>query len=139
MLLIPILNQRSKGFLACLIGAYMQNLSGGFLQYLIGVDTYTETAGWVYTFGRYNINMLNRVTMEDGAFTVQGVRVSDEAGYGAAKEIAASLYDDYKECFNRIVVQKKEKQKQNTARRKEREKKELETLINLVDKERFNI
>ena len=84
--------------------------------------TYTETAGWIYTFGRYNINLLNHVTIEDGAFVVQGLRVYDENSYDEAIKLAESLYKDYRERFDLKVVAIKEKQKQNTKRRLEREK-----------------
>ena len=98
---------------------------------------YTETSGWTYAFGRYDIHLLNRVTLEDSAFTVQGLRVHDEASYREALKLAASLYDDYKTRFNQAVAIKKEKQKQNTAKRKAWEKAELETLLKTIDKERF--
>ena len=100
--------------------------------------TYTETAGWVFTFGRYNISLLNRVTIEDGAFAVQGLRVHDENSYDEAVKLAASLYDDYKERFDREVVTIKEKQKQNTKKRLEREKLEMETLMKTIDKSQLN-
>jgi len=100
--------------------------------------TYTEAAGWVFTFGLYNINLLNRVTIEDGAFAVQGLRVHDENSYDEAIKLAASLYGDYRERFDREVVAIKEKQKQNTKRRLEREKLEMETIIKTIDKSQLN-
>ena len=36
---------------------------------------YTEKDGWVYAFGRYDVHLLNHVTMEDGGFSVQGFLV----------------------------------------------------------------
>jgi len=100
--------------------------------------TYTETKGWVYSFGRYDIKLLSRVLLEDGAFTVQGLRVDDEGSYREALELAASLYDDYKERFERTVALKKEKQKQNAQKRMERERNELEALAGEIDTARFN-
>ena len=100
---------------------------------------YTESDGWIYSFGRYSVHLLNRVSMEDGAFSVQGLLVNDEKSFTKAVEMAASLYEDYKERFDRIVAVKKEKQKQNTQKRIERERNELENLSETIDKERFNI
>lgn len=100
--------------------------------------TYTETDGWVYCFGRYDIHFLNHVSMEDGAFSVQGLRVSDEASLREALEIAGSLYGDYKDRLDRTVAVKKEKQKQNTQKRIARERSELDVLSNMIGKERFN-
>ena len=128
-------------FLPESVGALFQEYSRHLArEYDVGCKppTYTETAGWIYAFGRYDIHLLNRVLMEDGAFSVQGVHVCDETGYKEAVKLAASMYDDYKERFDRIVAVKKEKQKQNTARRKEREKNELETLLKTIDQDRFN-
>ena len=99
---------------------------------------YTEIAGWVYTFGRYNINLLNRVTIENGAFAVQGLRVHDQNSYDKAIKLASSLYNDYKERFNLRVATIKEKQKQNTKRRLEREKTEMEAILAMADKQRLN-
>jgi len=100
--------------------------------------TYIETAGWVFTFGRYNINLLNRVTIEDGAFAVQGLRVHDETSYNEAIKLVVSLYDNYKERFDLKVVDIKEKQKQNTKRRLEREKLEMETIMKTIEKLQLN-
>ena len=98
---------------------------------------YTETNGWVYHFGRYNIHLLC-VSMDDGAFVVQGVRVCDEASYQQALAVAESRYDDYKIRFDRNVAAKKEKQKQNTQNRKAREQSELEALAAAINPARFN-
>lgn len=100
--------------------------------------TYTKTDGWVYSFGRYNVQLLSHVSIEDGAFTVQDIQVNNEESLQRAIKVADSLYDDYRERFTRIVAAKKEKQKQNNKRRIEREKSEHEALAELIDKERFN-
>ena len=99
---------------------------------------YTKTDGWVYSFGRYDILLFNHVSMEDGAFSVQGNRVCDEASLSKALELADSLYGGYRERFDKAVVIKKEKQKENTKKRLERERNELEVLYATIDKERFN-
>jgi hypothetical protein len=99
---------------------------------------YTETYGWVYTFGRYNILLFNRVTIDDGAFTVQGIRVYNEESLKQALELATSSHDDYKERFTRLSALKKEKQAANTKKRIERERGELEAMQALIVKERFN-
>ena len=99
---------------------------------------YTQTDGWVYSFGRYDVLLLNHVSIEEGAFSVQGVRVSDEDSLKEALEKTASMYADYKERFDQIVAVKKEKQKQNTKRRIERERGELNALSGVIDKELFN-
>jgi len=128
-------------FLPKSVGELFQEFSRHLVrEYDVGCKppTYTETAGWVYTFGRYDIHLLNRITIEDGAFCVQGLKVSDETGYNAALELASSLYTNYKERFDRNVIIKKEKQKQSTARRKEREKRELEALALTTDPDKFN-
>jgi len=100
--------------------------------------TYSETVGWVYSFGRYNINLVNRVSIEDDAFAVNGMRVCDQDGYEKAIKTVDSLYADYKERFYKAVAVKKEKQQANTKRRLEREKKELEELLTRINKDKFN-
>jgi len=100
--------------------------------------TYTEAAGWVYKFGTYNINLLNRVTIEDGAFAVQGIQVHDENSYNEAVKLTASLYNDYKERLDLHVSVFKENQKQRTKKRLEREKAEMEAVLKTADKERLN-
>jgi predicted RNA-binding Zn-ribbon protein involved in translation (DUF1610 family) len=99
---------------------------------------YTEKDGWVYAFGRYDVHLLNHVTMEDGGFSVQGFLVSDETSLRKALALSASFYDDYRERFGRIVAIKKEKQKQGNQRRIAREKSQMEALSGMIDKERFN-
>jgi hypothetical protein len=99
---------------------------------------YTQTDGWVYSFGRYDVSLINRVTIEDGAFAVQDIKVYDADTFDAALAQTAALYADYKERFDRIVTQKKEKQKQNTKRRIERERSELALLSDKIDAKRFN-
>lgn len=123
------------------VGALFQEFSRHLArEYDVGCKppTYTETDGWVYRFGRYDIHLLNHVSMEDGAFSVQGLRINDEAGLREALEIAGSLYDSYKEHFTRTVAAKKEKQKQNTHKRMVRERSELEAISGMIDKARFN-
>ncbi len=123
------------------VGALFQEFSQCLArEYDVGCKPpiYTETDGWIYRFGRYDINLLNHVSMEDGAFSVQGFRVSDEAGLREALEIAGSLYDSYKEYFTSTVAVKKEKQKQNAQKRMARERSELEALSGVIDKARFN-
>lgn len=100
--------------------------------------TYTETDGWVYAFGRYSVNLLSHVSMDDGAFCVQNISVNDDVSLQKALKLVDSLYDDYKERFERIVAVKKEKQKQNNKRRIEREQNELATISDKIDKEKFN-
>ncbi|MCL2197664.1 MAG: hypothetical protein FWB80_01960 [Defluviitaleaceae bacterium] len=123
------------------VGALYQRFST-HLQRVFGVGckppTYTEAAGWVYTFGLYNINLFNRVTIEDDAFTVQGLRVHDENSYDEAVKLAASSYDDYKKRFDLRVAAIKEKQKQRTKIRLEREKTEMDAILKTADKERLN-
>ncbi|MDR0273541.1 MAG: hypothetical protein LBI27_09520 [Clostridiales bacterium] len=99
---------------------------------------YTETYGWVYSFGRYNINLINQVSMQDGAFYVQELRVSDEASLKKAIETAASMYNDYKERLALTVAEKIEKQKHRVQKRREKDQDELNALSDVIESERFN-
>lgn len=99
---------------------------------------YTETYGWVYFFGRYDVNLINQVTIQDNAFTVNDIYVNDENSLQKAFDLVASLYNDYKKCLDETVALKKGKQKINTQKRIEREKGQLEMLANDINKEMFN-
>jgi hypothetical protein len=99
---------------------------------------YTETDGWAFSFGRYGISLLNHVSMEDGAFSVQGLRVDGEASFQKALELAASLHNGYRERFERNVAAKKEKQNLNTQKSRARERGELEAMAAKIDRGRFN-
>lgn len=122
-------------------GALFQEFSRRLArEYNVGCKppTYTETDGWVYAFGRYDVHLIGRVTMEDGAFGVQGLRVGDEESLRKALELADSLYGRYQQRLEQSVAEKKERQKLTTQRRAAREQGELDAMAGQIDKEKFN-
>jgi len=99
---------------------------------------FTKTDGWVYSFGRYNVYLLNHISIEDDAFSVQGIPINNKESLQRAIKVVDSLYNDYQVRLKSIIAVKKEKQKQNSKRRLEHERSEREALAGMIDKERFN-
>ena len=99
---------------------------------------FTEADGWVFPFGRYSVCIVNRVSIKQGAFAVQGHMVSDEKSLKEIMEMVDALHDDFKKRLDIHVAKTLERQKVNTQKRKEREKKELEILSQKIDKDKFN-
>lgn len=129
------------GFLPLHVAALFQEFSKQLVRkYDVGCKppVFSETDGWVYSFGRYNVNLLNHIIITDNAFIVHNISVCDEKSLKEAIEKANFLYAEYKQRFEIIVAAKKEKQKQNNQRRIDREQKELEILSKSIDKMRFN-
>jgi len=100
---------------------------------------YTEADGWVFAFGRSNVTLINRVTIEDGAFAVMGQPVSNQPELAEAIAHADHLYQtDYVKRYAADTAVVNERQKQANQRRVAREKAELEALSGQIDSARFN-
>jgi hypothetical protein len=100
---------------------------------------YTEKDGWVYSYGRSSVIMLNRVLIEDNAFVIEDIRVHNKSDLQRAIKMIDRLYtEDFAKRFIYETSIKNEKQKQNTKNRLLRERAEIEAMSDIINKDRFN-
>ncbi len=100
---------------------------------------FEPSKGWVYGFCRnYRVELIY-LTIGEGCFHVDDVRVSDEESLRRALQRAKEHYDaGYEERYARIVEEKKDGQRQRAAARSAVEKAQMEKLLDAVPDGKLN-
>lgn len=101
--------------------------------------TYSVEHGWVFRFGRTGMYLISGVWIDDFAFWVDGICVSDNSSLQEAIAYADAHYaDGFAERFAAITAEKAAKQAASTKRRIAREQAELDALSAQIIPGQFN-
>lgn len=100
---------------------------------------YLPTSGWVYGYGRSYSCELLAVTVSGDCFNVLGVPVKDEDSLHDVLDKVKKVYDSgFEERYDAICTKRREDQIARTKKRVEREKTEMDKLIESVDPAKLN-
>ena len=100
---------------------------------------YKGSSGWIYGFGRnYNCELFS-VGIQGEGFKVLGITVKDENTLQSAIDKVQKIYDDgFEERYETICTKQRTKQIELSKRRVEREKLEMDKILENVDPEKLN-
>ena len=100
---------------------------------------YSNTVGWSYGYGRsYNCELLT-VTVQSECFGVLGISVKDEDTLKRALEEAKKQYDNgFEKRYADVSSKRKLDQIERSKKRAEREKLQIDKLMETVDSAKFN-
>lgn len=100
---------------------------------------YLPTAGWVYGYGRSYSCELLAVAVWSDCFNVLGISVMDDNSLRNALEKTKKVYEDgFEERYAAICAKKRGNQIERSKKRVEREKTEMDKLIQSVDPDKLN-
>ena len=102
---------------------------------------YLTTAGWAYGYGRsYNCELLTVTVDNECCFNAGGISVKDAESLKHAITEAEKLYKDgdFEEYCTTVSTKRKKNQIERAKKRVEREKLQMENVLNNVDVTKFN-
>lgn len=104
-----------------------------------GIPVWTKANGWTYRIGKSGVYLIKGIQIKHNGFEVNGIRVTDGAGYAKLLEYVKNIYEQNKYEFHKKISEKNTRQVERTKKRIEREREELEAIQNIIIPEKYNV
>lgn len=104
-----------------------------------GIPVWTEKKGWIYRIGKSGVWLITGIRIEKNKFVLGHIEVVNEEQYRILIAYVEEVYQNNREDFYAKISDKNKRQRERTAKRVVREKRELEALQSKIVPDKYNM